>query len=146
METCAACGRPIHYDEGKLTQTGFNPEGVSEDLRCERCAGPVLAEAILQADSASGSYVYGAVALRWEVGKHPDAPAGVVGRCLRGFLRVLHGAMEKILVGRRARAEQALKDLVGPDAPHAETCDCRRREPGDVCPWCRARVVMRAAR
>lgn len=145
METCAVCGEPIQYDEGKLTQTGLNPDGISQDYRCGRCGGPVLAEAILRADSAAGNFVYGPVELRWEVGRHPDAPAGMVGRCLRTFLVLLHRAMEKIPVGRRARAERALRDLVGPGGPHAQTCACPPREanPG-LCPYCRARAVARA--
>lgn len=146
MDTCGTCGEAIQYEAGKLTQTEFSLEGVGEEYRCLKCAGPLLAEMVLQAESAKGSYHYGAVQLAWELQRDEEAPSGMTGQCLRSFLKLLFTVMEKFPVGRRARAERALRDLVGPAGPHAQTCDCRGREAGDLCPWCCGRLTLKAAK
>lgn len=147
METCHECGGPVQYEEGRLTQEEMSLEdGIGETIKCRKCAGPQLAEMLLKAEEGTGHYQFGAVRLAWELKRHDEAPSGMPARCLRSFLELVIRTMEKFGVGPRVRAERALKDLVGPDGPHAQTCDCRKREPGDLCPWCRGRLVLKAAR
>lgn len=146
MPTCSNCGAAIQYDDGKLTQMHFSSEGIGEDLRCEKCAGPVLAEALVLGQSMTGEYHYGPNVLTWECGRDPDDPERIMGGIGRAFLSLLARAIDAVSGGKRKAGERALRRLVGEGGPHEDTCECLCVAGTDtlaeVCPYCHARIAL----
>jgi len=149
MPICSNCGTAIQYDDGKLTQTELSLEdGVGEDVRCERCAGTVLAEALLEADSAKGVFSLGHHALHWEVQRDAGDPSRLVD-ILRAFWQIAQRAIA-LLGGysRQRRAEEVLQRLVGKGGHHEDDCYCSWSPTGDrgeVCVYCHARFALKLA-
>lgn len=140
---CSNCGAAIQYDEGKLTQTHFAEDGIGLDYRCEKCAGPILAEALVLGQSVSGSYHLGHNILKWECKADPEV-TGILGGIARAFVLLVARVMDTVAGGKRRAAAKALTRLVGEGAPHEDTCECLRvgESLTEFCPYCQARLAL----
>ncbi len=143
MPVCENCGAAIPYDEGKLTQTHFAEDGIGQSFRCDKCAGPVLAEALMLGQSVSGEYHVGHNVLKWQCKAEPEV-TGILGSIARSFIMLVARVLDTVAGGRRRAAAKALTRLVGEGGPHEDTCACEdgALEKGQPCPYCQARLAL----
>lgn len=143
MPVCENCGAAIQYDEGKLTQTHFAEDGIGQSFRCDKCAGPVLAEALILGQSVSGEYHVGHNVLKWECKADPEV-TGILGSIARAFITLVVRVVDTVAGGKTRAAAKALRRLVGEGSLHEDTCECEAGDfkKGKFCPYCQARLAL----